>query len=311
MKTRYECRVAGGEWRELSAGMLRRVAIGILLLAGSVFAQQDMNMEVTGFRVPEYDGQGVMTSQLFGDRAEMEGGGEVKITGLRIEFYKDGKTAVTVTSPYCFYNQNTREAHSDAPVEANMDRLHMTGRGFLLQSSNGTVRVLNDSRVTIKNAMQLKESFSIGGETNSPAVAAAGNSDTNVTVITSKELFLEYKARKARFEHDVHVQDAKMEMFCDTLELQMGQDNQIDWIGASTGVRILNEGREALAGKASYDVKNDEFILEDNPRIIDGRNMLMGETIRFWRESRRMVCEPSARIVVYSDKNLKTDFFEK
>ena len=65
MKTRYECRVAGGEWRELSAGMLRRVAIGILLLAGSVFAQQDMNMEVTGFRVPEYDGQGVMTSQLF------------------------------------------------------------------------------------------------------------------------------------------------------------------------------------------------------------------------------------------------------
>jgi lipopolysaccharide export system protein LptA len=309
MKTGYQWRVASGEW-QMAGVRVRRVAIGILLLAGSVLAQQDLNMQVTGFRVPEYDDQGVITSQLFGERAEMEGGGEVKITGLRIEFYKDGKTAVTVTSPYCFYNQNTREAHSDAPVAADMDRLHMTGRGFVLQSSNGTVRVMNDCRVTIHNVMQLKESLS-GSDTNAPSVAAAGNTETNVTVITSKELLLEYKARKARFEHDVHVKDPKMDMFCDTLELQMGQDNQINWIGASTGVRILSEGREALAGKATYDVKADEFVLEDNPRILEGRNMLMGETIRFWRGSRRMVCEPSARVVVYSDQKLNADFFEK
>ncbi|MEI7851213.1 MAG: hypothetical protein WCH86_05210, partial [Kiritimatiellales bacterium] len=34
-------------------------------------SQQDLNMEVKGFRVPEYDGKGVMTSQLFGDHAVM------------------------------------------------------------------------------------------------------------------------------------------------------------------------------------------------------------------------------------------------
>lgn len=269
-------------------------------LAVSAAAQQDLNMEIKGFRVPEYDDKGVMTSQLFGDQAEMEGGGEVKITGLRVEFYKEGKTAVTVTSPYCFYNQKTREAHSDAPVAADMERLTMTGRGFLLQASNNAVRVFNDSRVTIKDA--IKE---VAGD-------AAGKVATNAeTVITSKELFLDYKARKARFEKDVHVKDPTMEMFCDELEIQTGQDNQINWIGASTGVRILSEGREALAGKAEYDVKTDEFILRDNPKIMEGKNMLMGETIRFWRASRRMVCEPAARVVVYSNEKLKTDFFEK
>lgn len=270
----------------------------VCALAGSVAAQQDLNMEVKGFRVPEYDGKGVMTSQLFGDHAVMQGGGEIKIDGLRIEFYKDGKPAVTVSSPYCFYNQKTREAHSDAPVAAEMERMKMTGRGFLLQSSNSTVRVFNDSRVVIKDVAE--------------AVAIAGKGATNTeTVITSKELFLDYKARKARFEKNVHVKDLKMEMFCDELELQTGQDSQINWIGASNGVRILSEGREALAGKATYDVKTDEIVMQDNPRIIDGKNMLMGDQIRLWRGSKRMVCEPSARVVVYSDKKFKTDIFGK
>ena len=281
-----------------------KLLAAVCVLSVSAVAQQalnqDLNMEVSGFRVPEYDGQGVMTSQLFGDRAEVEGGGEVKITSLRIEFYKEGKTVVTVTSPYCFYNQKTREAHSDAPVAADMERMKMTGRGFLLKSGDSTVQVFDDSKVIIKDVMK-----QVNGE-------AAGSFATNTeTVITSKELFLDYKARKARFEKNVHVKDPKVEMFCDTLEIQLGQDNQINWIGASTGVRILTEGREALAGKASYDVKTEEFVLEDSPKIIDGRNMLMGETIRFWKESRRMVCEPSARMVVYSDKKLTTNFFEK
>lgn len=277
-----------------------KLLTAVCVVAASAAAQKDLNMEVTGFRVPEYDGQGVMTSQLFGDRAEMEGGGEIKITGLRVEFYKEGKTVVTVTSPYCFYNQKTREAHSDAPVAADMERMQMRGRGFLLQSSNSAVRVFNDSKVTIKDVAK-----EVGGE------SAANSSSNTETVITSKELILDYKARKARFETNVHVVDPKMEMFCDVLEIQMGQDNQINWIGASTGVRILNEGREALAGKATYDIKTDEFVLEDNPRIMDGKNMLVGDKIRLWRGSKRMVCEPAARMVFYSDKQLKANFFEK
>lgn len=272
----------------------------VCALAVAAWAQQDLNMEVKGFRVPDYDAKGMMTSQLFGDHAVMQGGGEVKIDGLRIEFYKEGKTVVTVTSPYCFYNQKTREAHSDAPVAADMERMKMTGRGFLLQSSNSTVRVFDDSKVTIKDAAK-----AVAGEN-------AGTVATNTeTVITSKELFLDYKARKARFEKNVHVKDPKMEMFCDELEIQTGTDNQINWIGASTGVRILSEGREALAGKATYDVKTDEIVMQDNPRIMDGKNMLMGEQIRFWRGSKRMVCQPSARMVVYSEKKFKTDIFGK
>ncbi len=293
MKTRYGIRDAG-------CGMLRGIVLGILLMAMSVVAQEP-GMEISGFRVPDYNEQGVMTSQLFGDRAEMEAGGMVKITGVSMEFYKDGEVYMTVTSPHCFFNRKTREAHSDAPVAADMEGVHVRGRGFVLNSSDRKVQVLNESKVIIEDIMEQSDDLS-----------SVESLDTNeVTVITSKELFLDYNGRTVRFEENVHVQDPQMTMDCGTMNVRFGENNEIDWIEALTEVKLNNEGREAQAGRAVYDITTDEFLLEDEPKIMDGRNMLLGERIRFWRATGRMVCEPSARLIIYPDEKLETKLFEK
>ena len=295
----------------------RHGLIFLFLLLVPVVRAQMAGMEISSFRVPEYDAKGVMTSQLFGDRAEVGENGEVNITELRIEFYKDSNTVMKVTSPYCFYNQKTREAHSDAPVAADMDRMHVRGKGYFLKPGDNTVRILNQSQVTIEGGMQ-----KVKGDAPSPVnhgtndvlglASLAGKRGTNdVTVITSKELFLNYKAKNVRFEQNVHVQDPKMVMDSGTLEVRFGEKNEINWIEALTNVKILSETREANAGKAVYDVKTDEFVLEDKPSLRDGKNTLYGEKIRFWRTSGRMVCEPRARLVIYPDKGIKTDFLER
>ncbi|MCU0858864.1 MAG: hypothetical protein MUC65_10740, partial [Pontiellaceae bacterium] len=134
----------------------------------SAQAETDFDLEVSGFRAPQYDDQGVMTSQLFGDRAEMIGGGEIKITGLRIEIYKEGQTAATVTAPYCFYNKDTKEAHSDSTIAADVDRLKLRGRGFILKSTESSVQVFDDCEVTIKNIMEQV----VGGSNNISTHAA-------------------------------------------------------------------------------------------------------------------------------------------
>ena len=283
-------------------------------------------LEISAFRVPEYDAQGVMTSQLFGERAEGAEGDEVKITGLRVEFYKDGKTAMEVTSPYCFYDQKTRVTHSDAPMTADMDRVHVRGQGFLLKPGESNVRILNNSHVTLENIIQQAKSdapLKDGRETNNlPKVKSGGllkgdllpkgDRGTNaVTVITSKELFFQYKAKTVRFEQNVHVQDPKMVLDSGSLEVRFGENNEINWIEALTNVKILSEGREANAGKAVYDVTTDEFVLEDNPSFKDGKNTLFGDKVRYWRSSGRMVCEPRARLVIYAGKDMKTDLFGK
>ena len=309
----------------------RAVCILPALLAPVAQAQM-AGVEISSFRVPEYDAKGVMTSQLFGERAEIGENGEVSITGLHIEFYKGSNTVMNVTSPYCFYNQKTREAHSDAPEAADMEKMHVRGQGYFLKPGDSTVRILNQCQVTIEDAMQKVKSAAATKDNrrtnNVPGVAVPKesrrtndllnitslkiNRGTNaVTVITSKELFLNYKAKTVRFEQNVHVQDPGMVMDSGTLEVRLGEKNEINWIEALTNVKIVSEEREANAGKAVYDVKTDEFVLEDKPSLQDGKNALFGDRIRFWRATGRMVCEPRARLVIYPDKGIKTDFFEK
>lgn len=270
-----------------------------LLMAFFAYAQEP-GMEISGFRVPEYDDQGQMTSQLFGDHAELQGNREVEITGARMEFYRDGDVFMTVQSPHCFYNQKSRKAHSDAAVRADMDGVNLTGTGFRLDTEGRTVKVLDDTRVVISDIMQQTD-LDLG---------ANGESVTNQTVITSRQLFLNYDGRSARFVDSVHVQDPELSLDSGSLEVRFGENNEIDWIEALTEVRILHEGREAYAGRAVYDIKTDEFLLDDQPKLVDGRNMMFGNQIRFWRSSGRMICEPSARIVVYPEEKFKTEIFE-
>jgi len=273
----------------------------LLFVCSTLAVAQEPGMEISGFRVPDYDEQGVMTSQLFGDRAEMEGDGMVRITGVNMEFYKDEEVYMTVTSPHCFFDQKTRKAHSDAPVAADMEGVHVRGRGFKLNSSDRKVRIFNESKVIIEDVMDQSDDFA----------AIEGLETNEVTVITSKELFLDYNGRTVRFEENVHVQDPEMTMDCGTMNVRFGENNEIDWIEALSEVKLHNEGREAQAGRAVYDITTDEFLLEDEPKIMDGRNMLLGERIRFWRATGRMVCEPSARLIMYPDDESKFELFEK
>ncbi len=226
----------------------------------------------------------------------------VKITTLRIEFYQNGKTAMTVRSPLCYYDQKKRTARSDEPVEADAERVKIRGRGFFLDADNSTVRVLNDSHVAVEDLM---------GQSGNAAQAEGAFETNNVTVITSKELFFEYNARTVRFEQDVHVEDPGMALDSETLELRFNENNEIDWIEALTDVKLINEGKEAWAGKATYDITTDEFVLEDNPRLNDGTHTLYGTIIRFRRGSKKMLCAPGARLVIYPDDDMKTNIFEK
>lgn len=272
-----------------------------MLFAGAFVlgAGAQQGMEVSDFRVPEYDDQGKMTSQIFGERAEIMGESIVKITSLRIELYEDEKVVMTVRSPLCFYDQKKRTATSDEKVFADGERVKVRGRGFFVNAGEKTVRVLNDSEVTVQDLMQ-----------QTPGALPDTGKTNGVTVITSKELLLDYSVRKVLFEENVRVKDPEMTLDSGTLELHFGESNEIDWIEALVNVNITREGQEAKAGKAVYDIKTDEFVLEENPSVSDGKNTLYGNVIRFRRNSKQMLCEPGGRLVIYPDKDLKTDFFE-
>ena len=129
--------------------------LSILMIAGVCMGQtQEMGvgMEISGFRVPDYDDQGQLRAQLYGEHAKVLDKGEVEITNLKIEMYKDGEVAMTVFSPHCFFNMDTREARSEGRVLIESGLMTIIGRGFTWSAVAGRFEILHDSKVLVKEA---------------------------------------------------------------------------------------------------------------------------------------------------------------
>jgi len=132
---------------------MKKIWLGfcVALVLTVVSVAQRAGMELEGFRVPEYNDDGTMKSQLFGGRAVLKDNGQVEITDLKIEFYDAGKSNVTVTAPHCNYERQSRNAESDGPVKIDMKEMTVTGRGFVCDGEEYRFTILNDAKVVLKD----------------------------------------------------------------------------------------------------------------------------------------------------------------
>ncbi len=138
-------------------------------------------------------------------------------------------------------------------------------------------------------------------------VRAAGE-----TMITGESLVLDYERRFVRMDQNVKVVDDRGELEAETLMGRFSEDNEVEMIEARKGVRITSEGRTATAESAVYGFQSGAIQLDGNAQLFEGGNRLSGEQIRFWiKGSRRMVCEPNARLEISSTSGLKMEGLAK
>lgn len=121
------------------------------------------------------------------------------------------------------------------------------------------------------------------------------------TVITSDRLTFDQKQQYALFEDNVVVKDPSLELRADRLTVFFDADNQAEKIEAVGQVVIEQEETTAWARKAVYDVVSGKIFMEGSPRIKRGRDVLEGDTITFWRDDNKMICEPQARLVLFPE----------
>lgn len=139
---------------------MKRLLLILIATLALVCPAQDVGvgMEISGFRVPDYDKDGNMRAQLFGEHAKILENSEAEITNIKIELYKDGAVAMTVFSPHCFYSTERNEAYSDARVMIEMGPMTLVGRGFIWSAKGGSFEILNDAKIVVKDATkQLKD----------------------------------------------------------------------------------------------------------------------------------------------------------
>ncbi len=127
--------------------------------------------------------------------------------------------------------------------------------------------------------------------------------ESEATVITSTRLTFDQQQHYALFEENVVVNDPSLHLVADRLTVFFTEENQAESIEAVGNVVIEQEDTTAWAQKATYDVTTGKIFLEGSPRIRRGRDILEGDTITFWRDDNRMICEPQARLVLFPGKD--------
>ena len=116
--------------------------------------------------------------------------------------------------------------------------------------------------------------------------------------------------RLAELSGRVRVRDSRAAMNSERIRIYLKDDNEIDWIEAVGEVIIQSEDRKALADRAAYYADEEKFVLEGEPKVKQGPNIMTGDRILFWHENRRMVCEPNARVLLYLDEETKEKFLK-
>lgn len=133
-------------------------ALGLMAVGSAPSQPAGETQTVTGFRVPSYDRDGNMTSQIFGDSARLLPDGAVDVVELRMEFYAvDGQTATNrqvemrITSPRCLYHRASGTATSDAPVRIARDNMVVTGVGFQWFGASERLEIYSNAKVVLKD----------------------------------------------------------------------------------------------------------------------------------------------------------------
>ncbi len=120
-----------------------------LALAWTAAAQLSSMQTVSGFRVPEYDEQNRLKSQVFGDFAKIREDGAIEITQLKLEFYSAGVLDLTATAPACIYRQKDQEAEAASDIRIARDNMVVTGVGFKWNGREEKFEIHNKARVVL------------------------------------------------------------------------------------------------------------------------------------------------------------------
>ena len=142
------------------ARMKKLVAMGMLITGVWVGSAQNTDQQViTGFRVPEYDDQGKLKNQLFGDYAKIPLSGPIEVHQLKYEIYGESTQAETrITAPLCFYDREQGTAHSDGAVRIAREDLVITGMGFDFNRHEERMVIHKQVKVVLKG-MRRQEGF--------------------------------------------------------------------------------------------------------------------------------------------------------
>ena len=131
------------------------VAVWVVLGWASAAPAQLEGQSVKGFRLPEYDENGKLKQQLYGETATFLQDGLIQLTGLKIEVFREGEVMARIFSPLCAYDPNRKRAASKDHIRIVTEKAVLTGDGFAWNGENEQFQIFKNARVTLDGQMDM------------------------------------------------------------------------------------------------------------------------------------------------------------
>lgn len=103
-------------------------------------------MKVIKVRFPDYNSDGTLKSEMFGDEALIEGN-IITITNLRVEMYERGQLVTSFWAENCRYDKAKGVLETDSPVRVTRSGLVVTGDGMDWKKGDSVVILRRNVRV--------------------------------------------------------------------------------------------------------------------------------------------------------------------
>ncbi len=124
-----------------------------------------------------------------------------------------------------------------------------------------------------------------------PVYAAAGGGRSSQPIqIKSTELSTDSAKRTATFIGKVTARQGDVSIYCERLVIHYAEkEKDVDRVEAFGNVRIIQGNAVGQAGHAIYENNAGKIILEENPSVSQGKNIVAGKVITYYLDTQRSV----------------------
>ncbi|WP_224963267.1 lipopolysaccharide transport periplasmic protein LptA [Geomonas subterranea] len=120
--------------------------------------------------------------------------------------------------------------------------------------------------------------------------AAQGGANKEPLKIKSDTLNTDNEKKTATFEGKVVARQGDMTLYTDRLVVSYsGPNNEVSQVEAFGSVRIVQEERQATGAHGVYDPKLARIVLDGNPKVVSGEDVVTGRIITYYVNEQKSV----------------------
>ncbi len=290
--------------------------VTLLSVAPLLRAQTPQGFSGKRIEFPYHDPKTLKLKAIFtGQNAKQVSGSQVRVSEFGMRTFRNGNPSeveLIATAPDCLIDRNSSVASSSGKIQAYTatTNLYIEGEGFFCQQTNAILIISNKVQTIIRKDLLKSKS---ADKTSSTTNAFSSPGTNQLLKIFADHFQFLYELNLITYSGNVLVDDAQMELTCNTLTIELGTNKSIQQITADQNVVIVNkkDKSRAMGDQAVYVVNSEKELLEltGNPLWTDGQREGTAMVFKFDRKQNIFRAEKNAIFTMPREKLTRPGLF--